>query len=78
MNRKQAILKEVQTARDEARLRMQTFSLQDLERFFDLEAALETLEHRLVGGSENVTEATLLKAQELASSLSFLRGSDAA
>ena len=78
MDRKRAILNEVLTTRDEARLHLHAFSLQARERFFDLEAALEAIEHRLVGGTEKVSDAMLEKARDLAGSMRALLTRDAA
>jgi hypothetical protein len=67
MIRRQAVLAQMTTAREEARLHRQLFTLAELERSYDLEAALDTLEHRLIAGRG--TEAVLQKGLELARAL---------
>lgn len=78
MSRKQAILSEVTAAREDARLEIDVLSLEDRRQFYDLEAALDTVEHRLQSGREDVTEALLHEARDLARSLRQLTSQRAA
>ena len=78
MTPKQVILAEVTAAREEARLQLHLLSLQAQEHFYDVEAALDTIEHRIQSGREIVTEALLHQAQDLARILQNLVARDAA
>lgn len=69
MTSRQAVLAQMTAAREEARLRSDSLSLEGRQRLYDLEAALDTIEHRLLGGREIVTESVLEHAQHLARSL---------
>jgi hypothetical protein len=69
MTRRQAVLADVTSARDEARLRSDTLSLEGRQRLYDLEAALDAIENRLLAGREMVTEEVLSQAKELSRSL---------
>jgi hypothetical protein len=69
MTRRQAVLIEVTTAREEARLRSDALSLEGRQRLYDLEAALDAIENRLLAGREIVTEAVLQQAKDLAHGL---------
>jgi hypothetical protein len=69
MTRKQAVLAEMTGAREEARLRSDSLSLEGRQRLYDLEAALDTIEHRLLAGREMVTETVLQQANDLVRSL---------
>ena len=69
MTRRQAVLAEMIAAREEARLGSDTLSLEGRQRLYDLEAALDALENRLLAGREIVTDAVLHRGSELARSL---------
>jgi hypothetical protein len=69
MTRRQAVLAEMTAAREEARLGSDTLSLEGRQRLYDLEAALDALENRLLAGREIVTDAVLQRGSELARSL---------
>lgn len=66
MNRKQAILSEVIGARDEARGALQLLPIEAQQRFFDLEAQLETLQLRLAADEGAKLETHLGEAQMIA------------
>jgi hypothetical protein len=67
MTRRQSVLLHMTTAREEARLHRHLLSLTEVERSYDLEAALDTIEHRLIAGrgSESVLEQGLELARTL-------------
>jgi hypothetical protein len=67
MMRLQAVLALMTTARDEARLHRHLLTLVEIDQSYDLEAALDTTEHRLVPGRGG--EAVLRKGLELARAL---------
>jgi hypothetical protein len=69
MTRRQAVLAEMTAAREEARLGSDTLSLEGRQRLYDLEAALDALENRLLAGREIVTDAVLQRGRDLARSL---------
>jgi hypothetical protein len=69
MTRRQAVLAEVTSAREEARLHSDALSLEGRQRLYDLEAALDAIENRLLAGREMVTEDVLRQAKELSRSL---------
>ncbi len=56
-------------AQEQARRHGDQLSLEGRQRLYDLEAALETLEHRILAGREIVTDSMLQEAQTLARSL---------
>lgn len=66
MTGKQAILSEVIAARDEARTALQLLPIEARERFFDLEAQLETLQLQLAAGRGGRLDPLLREAQDLA------------
>jgi hypothetical protein len=67
MMHRQAVLALMTTARDQACLHRELLTLAELERSYDLEAALDTIEHRLIAGRGS--EAVLEKGRELARAL---------
>lgn len=69
MTRRQAVLADVTSAREEARLRCDSLSLEGRQRLYDLEAALDAIENRLLAGREIITEEVLQQAKELSRSL---------
>lgn len=69
MTRRQAVLAEMTAAQEEARRRGDLLSLEGRRTLYDLEAALETLEHRILAGREIVTDGMLQQAQTLTRSL---------
>ena len=69
MTRRQAVLADMTAAREEARLRSESLSLEGRQRLYDLEAALDALENRLLAGREIVTDAVLQSGRDLARSL---------
>jgi hypothetical protein len=69
MTRRQAVLTDLTTAREEARLRSDALSLEGRQRLYDLEAALDAIENRLLAGREIVTEAVLQQAKDLTHAL---------
>ena len=72
MTSRKAVLAQMTAAREEARLRSDSLSLEGRQRLYDLEAALDTIEHRLLGGREIVSEAVLEQGKDLARSLQEL------
>ena len=69
MTRRQAVLAEITAAREVARLHSDALSLEGRQRLYDLEAALDALENRLLAGREIVTEAVLQRGSDVARSL---------
>lgn len=69
MTRRQAVLAEMTAAREEARLRSDALSLEGRERLYDLEAALDAIENRLLSGREVVTDTVLQQGRDLAREL---------
>jgi CBS domain-containing protein len=75
MTSKKDILTEVTAARDEARLRLHLLSMEAKERWYELEAQLDNVEHRLHSSGDKVSEAMLQRARELTrSALRLLEG----
>jgi CBS domain-containing protein len=69
MTRKKAILTEVTAVRDEARVRMHLLSMEARERWYELEAQLDNIEHRLHASSDKVSDALLQSARDLTRSV---------
>jgi hypothetical protein len=69
MTRKQAVLADVTAAREEARRHLADLSFGLREKFYDTEAALDTVELRLQCGHDVTTESLLKEAQRLAQDL---------
>ncbi len=69
MSRHQAVLAEMTAAREEAQRRMGSLSFAARQQLYDVAAALETLEHRILTGRESVTEEMLEQARSLVSEL---------
>jgi len=67
MMRRQAVLALMNTGREEARLHRHLLTLVELEHSYDLEAALDTIEHRLIAGRGG--ESVLRTGLELARAL---------
>ena len=59
MTSKRAILTDLAATRDEARLRMHLLSLEARERWYDLETALDSVEHKLQGDGETLTASMI-------------------
>jgi CBS domain-containing protein len=75
MTSKKDILTEVTAARDEARVRLHLLSMAAKERWYELEAQLDNVEHRLHSSGDKVSEAILQGARELTqSALRLLQG----
>jgi CBS domain-containing protein len=75
MTSKKDILTEVTAARDEARVRLHLLSMAARERWYELEAQLDNVEHRLHSSGEKVSDAILQRARELTkSALRLLEG----
>lgn len=77
MTRKKTILTEVTAVRDEARVRMHLLSMEARERWYELEAQLDNVEHRLHASSDKVSDALLQNARDLTRSvLRLLEGQE--
>ena len=69
MSIKSEALKELSSARDEARLRLHLLTMEARGRWAELEQRLDSFEQDLVGSGEHATEVTLSKARHLAQSV---------
>lgn len=69
MTRKKTVLTEVTAVRDEARVRMHLLSMEARERWYELEAQLDNVEHRLHASNDKVSDAVLQSARDLTRSV---------
>lgn len=69
MSRHQPVLAEMTAAREEAQRRVDSLSFAGRQQLYDLAAALDTLEHRILTGRETVTEGMLQQALSLVDEL---------
>lgn len=69
MSIKSEALKELSSARDEARLRLHLLTMDARDRWSELEQRLDSFEQGLAGSGEHATEAALSTARHLAQSV---------